>query len=1573
MKPIATIAFTFLLSIFINVIPATLQAQEDCGVTRYLGQAYFSTISNIEENADGDYEITLTITRLNCWFCRKMTRLSIEADPGTYSNVEVETLSGTALSPSINYGPNLGGDPFQGFRINNVNGMLNGQAVGFRVKYTLSGAFQNQKVRSKAGIFTCQANFTDDHFQSVFDCLNPPDENPLILPYYPPLEGGKSFDLIGSELTSLYLSYSQTGDYISDDIFQIIDNKVLISVVTQPGEYESALSLLTSAEYGMIEETGNPINNVFTGLFPILNLLDINELPEQIVSASPVYSALGNAGLVTSQGDVSMRSFLARDGFKVNGEGVKIGVLSDSYNTILGNPAGDDIVKSDLPGDGNPTFTTPVDVVREYPYGTRTDEGRAMLQIIHDVAPGAELAFRTGFLGVTDFAQGILDLQAAGCDIIVDDITYISEPFFRDGVVAQAVETVTDLGVSYFTAAGNFGEKSWQGTFAPVAAPSGTIGEAHNFANEDGGNDIYQSITLSEGNYTVVLQWDDGSPGNATTSDFDIYLVNDNGTTLFGFNRVNTGGPAVEVLPFTVAAETANSNFLIVRESGSGPALLKYIVFRGNIDINEYATPSASTIMGQANAESAISVGAVLYSNTPEFGVDPPTVASFSSRGGTPVEGVFRTKPDITAPNGVNTSVELGGVDFEGDGLPNFFGTSAAAPHAAAVGALVKQAREKYYGDNLTPELVKGVLLGTALDMYTPGYDPLSGAGFIQADAALQTLANASPIITSIFYDTTLVPGIDPILLTVYGEFLTEDSEVWFNGAALEEESILEGDTAIVATIPPFDELFPEIQVYNPPLEGTNGLDGGLSNSLYFNTKQTILVEIGSVEKRYGEEIPLFSASYTISNPDSSITLEESGLSDVETERIYDIGITTVANSLSNVGLWAIEPDPADPLNPNSSSSAEDSLDISLLQRYNFVFRNGIMTINPLDLVITPRDTTIVYNDSLPSLGYDYLFNTTFQVPIAASDSVAMLSALRLAHGTALVNGIGTVRGTALVNDLGESLLDADILANKSFMISQALRLARGTALVNGELIDAELFYDAAVQTNALTFSGVSSRGTALVNGLKLARGTALVNTLDTLGNIVNTTALANESALINSSAQVDTTTINADSNTDVIVILGDGDIAILSGDSVGNVVLRSVSLITGRTVGSHFSVPGALITNNFNVTYGVGSIDIIADTVSFEIDAASLEQTYDGTEKTLNVTSSPEDIELTITYNGDSIPPVNAGIYIVEISAKDTNYFGSVSAFLTINPISTTLTAGTYVAGLGLPLPEFSVEFGEAAPGDDASSLTSLEFVISPQGSDPDTPGFFEIIPVGVYDITPVATSPNYIFTPINGVLYVNPAGPGTEQVTVQFICTETIEGADNDTYGAVAYFFYNNPNTANVYLPYGPDNQITGGLHDNSDQPILFSNPGNIVAIPYDGEEIVWEITSFLADGTQASSIAVSTNDECETPKANSGSDGKPGKPDKGESADLESSESLLLYPNPSTGKVYIQLNGHSVSAQNVVVFDNMGKQYKADVSFASDQKLEIDLSAVSAGLYTVRIVLENDIQTIRVVITE
>ena len=325
-------------------------------------------------------------------------------------------------------------------------------------------------------------------------------------------------------------------------------------------------------------------------------------------------------------------------------------MISDSYNTIPGNPANTDVVNGDLPGIGNPySNTTPVQVLQDYPSGRRSDEGRAMLQIVHDIAPKAQLGFRTGFISAGDFAQGIRQFQQNNYNVIVDDVTYITEPFFTDGTVAQAVNDVVAQGVSYFSAAGNYGNTSYQSSFNSVPAPAGFVGTAHNF-NNAGGTDIYQSISLTPGTYTIVLQWQDdvyslGQSPTGTVNDLDQYLVKPDGS-LIGFNRNNLGGDPIEVLPFTVTANTL-ADLMIIRAAGNTAVNFKYVVFRGNVTINEYNT-GQSTIVGQANSAGAMTVGAIRYNKTPAFGgTSPYSTETFSSLGGTPINGVIRNKPDF--------------------------------------------------------------------------------------------------------------------------------------------------------------------------------------------------------------------------------------------------------------------------------------------------------------------------------------------------------------------------------------------------------------------------------------------------------------------------------------------------------------------------------------------------------------------------------------------------------------------------------------------------------------------------------------------------------------------------------------------------------------------------------------------------------------------------------------------------------------------------------------------------------------------------------------------------------------
>ena len=96
-----------------------------------------------------------------------------------------------------------------------------------------------------------------------------------------------------------------------------------------------------------------------------------------------------------------------------------------------------DIANGDLPRD-----VLVLKDLSDVPSDDCSDEGRAMMQLIHDVAPGSPQAFYTAFESQEDFAAGIRALADAGSKVIVDDIIYFAEPMFEDGIIAQAVDDV---------------------------------------------------------------------------------------------------------------------------------------------------------------------------------------------------------------------------------------------------------------------------------------------------------------------------------------------------------------------------------------------------------------------------------------------------------------------------------------------------------------------------------------------------------------------------------------------------------------------------------------------------------------------------------------------------------------------------------------------------------------------------------------------------------------------------------------------------------------------------------------------------------------------------------------------------------------------------------------------------------------------------------------------------------------------------------------------------------------------------------------------------------------------------
>ena len=427
------------------------------------------------------------------------------------------------------------------------------------------------------------------------------------------------------------------------------------------------------------------------------------------------------------------------------GVGVKVCVLSDGVDGLAGRQASLDLPAVDvLPGQDRPVnwFATAA-------------EGTAMLEIIHDMAPGATLGFATGSSGSAQMATNIINLRQAGCDVIVDDITYFNEGAFQDGPISQAVNQVTADGALFFSSAANSGHltRGQSGTFegdfqasteaipAVIQSQSAynqAVVELHAFAN--GKN--YTTLTRATSN--ITLKWSDPLLGSG--NDYDLIVTNAAGTAMLGYGADPQSGAQDPYERATRTQFPIGARIYVVKYSGAARAL-RLDTHRGRLNP---ADATAGSTVGHNAAGSGISVAAVdVETAVPAGGVftggAANPVTSYSSDG--PRRMFYR--PDGTPISPGNLLFATGGgeqlhkVDMAAadcgttttPGFTTFCGTSAAAPTAAAMAALIKGANP-----GARNAKVLAAMRAAALDIEAPGDDRDSGMGIAMVPAQL-TLA----------------------------------------------------------------------------------------------------------------------------------------------------------------------------------------------------------------------------------------------------------------------------------------------------------------------------------------------------------------------------------------------------------------------------------------------------------------------------------------------------------------------------------------------------------------------------------------------------------------------------------------------------------------------------------------------------------------------------------------------------------------------------------------------------------------------------------------------------------------
>jgi hypothetical protein len=479
------------------------------------------------------------------------------------------------------------------------------------------------------------------------------------------------------------------------------------------------------------------------------------------------------SGTIVSEGDEQLRADEVHVApFELVGAGVKVGILSDSFNRdeLAETSEAEDVANGDLPGVANPCGdVTPVELLDDSE-AQGEDEGRAMGQIVHDLAPGASLAYASAFTGLLNFAKNIKDLRDAGASVIVDDVAYPTEPFFQEGPVGVSVREVVESGVTYFSSAAN------SNLFDPVGNEIGSW-EAAQYRDSGGCPPAIQAVPEVHGTHcqdfnpgsqtdrtlgikvaagatlSVDLQW--AEPWNGVQTDLDAYLLSSTGGLVGAQASDNVEGSQrpIEFLQWVNESASQKTVQLVVnRYSGDSPRLKVAFLENGfGVTAIEYPRSTGTdvvgpTIFGHNGAADAISVAAVPFD-------DGSLVEDYSSRGPVthyfaPVEGSeaaaalpsaeVLSKPDLAATDcGVTTFFGSEPVLEEATVAWRFCGTSAAAPHAAAVAALMADA------ESASPEEIRAAMLASALPVGEFGACE-AGGGLIDAVGAVEALLGSA-------------------------------------------------------------------------------------------------------------------------------------------------------------------------------------------------------------------------------------------------------------------------------------------------------------------------------------------------------------------------------------------------------------------------------------------------------------------------------------------------------------------------------------------------------------------------------------------------------------------------------------------------------------------------------------------------------------------------------------------------------------------------------------------------------------------------------------------------------------
>ena len=634
--------------------------------------------------------------------------------------------------------------------------------------------------------------------------------------------------------TEVVQAYSQYLNWVAAGAKGSFTPTVSPSIVLKPnyiglevrgyGSFSTFVSSLQAD--GFTVTSAWPQSGEVDGYAPYAALPQIAE-QAQTIGGGPIYPMSSfQQGISPNQADVALNVAKARATYGLTGAGQAIGVLSTDDGTLDGGMA-TSIKTGDLP---------PNVITLDDSSGTTDDEGRAMLEQIYDLAPAAQLLFATGIPnggagGDAAFAANILKLYNAGARVIVDDLGSLVDPYYQDGIIQQAINTVVAGGATYLSSAGNESDAGYESPFRGVTATVSTLGSGtyQNFDPSGATQTTQLGINVYTPNTAIGLQYDQPFyTANGVTSNVELDILNAAGTVV---QQVNTTNNVAQQLPYQVSNPLPVGLYTIAVKVDSGPSP-GHIFFLASGDggfsvDTKFGSAGATyypSTTGHNSGAETISVGAVPFWSTPSYAHTPSldTNEPFSSTG--PVYKEFAgdgtalpvpqllLKPDLSATDANNTSFFAPGEfldtsnantlfpanpPYPGDlpttfanpttptnqsvpTLENFTGTSSAAPNLAAIVALMKESNSSLTRNNILQDLE---LTTSPLDGQTPGvWNVQAGYGLANAQAAIAA--------AQVLKVVSIVPGNNATITSV-PTFLTVTFNQPVNIATLSAANLL--------------------------------------------------------------------------------------------------------------------------------------------------------------------------------------------------------------------------------------------------------------------------------------------------------------------------------------------------------------------------------------------------------------------------------------------------------------------------------------------------------------------------------------------------------------------------------------------------------------------------------------------------------------------------------------------------------------------------------------------------------------------------------------------------------------